>query len=255
MLLAAAARPRRGLAPHPGHLRRRVRRLWPLGRSGRRPSRVAGEILLGSRIPRLAAGIAVGFALGVAGALLQSLARNALASPDTLAVTGGAYLAVTSVAAFGLSVPLWASGLAAFVGGLAAAALVLGLAGGAGTSTTRLLLAGSAVALALQAATATLLILFSQKTTSLFAWGSGSLSQLGLDAFLQAAPVVVVATGCALLLARRLDLLALGDDTRRGARRPGPLHPRDRHRAGRGAHRRRRHPGRARSASSGSAHR
>lgn len=171
-----------------------------------------GEILTGSRIPRLAAGIAVGFALGVAGALLQSLARNALASPDTLAVTGGAYFAVTLVAALGVAVPLWASGLTAFVGGIAAAVLVLALAGGAGTSTTRLILAGSAVALALQAGTLTLLILFQEETTSLFAWGSGSLSQLGLDAFRQAAPVVGVMTVCGLLMARRLDLLAMGDD-------------------------------------------
>ncbi len=182
---------------------------WAIGDDTSR----TGDILLGSRVPRLAAGVAVGFALGVAGALFQSLARNALASPDTLAVTGGAYLAVTAVAAFGLAVPLWASGLTAFVGGITAAALVLGLAGGAGTSTTRLVLAGSAVALALQAATSTLLILFAEETTSLFAWGSGSLSQLGLDAFQQAAPVVVVATGGALLMARRLDLLGMGDDT------------------------------------------
>lgn len=173
----------------------------------------AGDVLLGSRVPRLAAGIAVGFALGVAGALFQSLARNALASPDTLAVTGGAYLAVTVVAAFGISVPLWASGLTAFGGGLLAATLVLGLAGGAGTATTRLVLAGSAVALALQAGTSTLLILFREETTSLFAWGSGSLSQLGLRAFQQAAPVVVLCTLAALFLARRLDLLGLGDDS------------------------------------------
>ncbi|MFI5623149.1 iron ABC transporter permease [Nocardioides sp. NPDC051685] len=170
------------------------------------------EIITGSRIPRLAAGIAVGFALGVAGALLQSLARNAMAAPDTLAVTGGAYFAVTLVAAFGLSVPLWASGITAFLGGLLAAGIVLALAGGAGTSTTRLILAGSAVALALQAATSTLLILYSEETTSLFAWGSGSLSQLGLQAFWQVAPVVVVATVCGLLLARRIDLLSAGDD-------------------------------------------
>src|SRR5690554_2290955 len=42
------------------------------------------DILLGSRLPRLAAGVAVGLALGVAGLLMQSLARNPLASPDTL---------------------------------------------------------------------------------------------------------------------------------------------------------------------------
>ncbi|WP_408898580.1 iron ABC transporter permease [Nocardioides sp. R1-1] len=186
---------------------------WLLGDRDGGPGADAGDVLLGSRVPRLAAGIAVGFALGVAGALFQSLARNALASPDTLAVTGGAYLAVTAVAAFGISVPIWASGLTAFAGGSLAAFLVLGLAGGAGTATTRLVLAGSAVALALQAATSTLLILFQEETTSLFAWGSGSLSQLGLQAFQQAAPVVVLCTLAALLLSRRLDLLGLGDDS------------------------------------------
>ena len=170
------------------------------------------DILIGSRIPRLAAGITVGFALGVSGALLQSLARNALASPDTLAVTGGAYFAVTVVAAFGLSVPLWASGAVAFAGGLAAATLVLALAG-AGTSTTRLILAGTATGLGLQAGTSALLILFREETTALFAWGNGSLSQLGLSAFQQAAPVVLVATSGGLLISRRLDLLGLGDDT------------------------------------------
>ncbi|MCK2026049.1 iron ABC transporter permease [Microbacterium sp. SSW1-47] len=171
------------------------------------------DVLWGSRIPRLAAGVAVGVALGVAGILLQSLARNALASPDTLGVTAGAYLAVTALAAFGIAVPVWASGAVAFAGGLVAAGIVLGLAGGAGSSTTRLILAGTALALAFQAGTSTLLILFDEETTGLLAWGSGSLSQLGLTAFLQAAPVVVVVTVLALVLARRLDILALGDDT------------------------------------------
>ncbi|WP_396653056.1 iron ABC transporter permease [Microbacterium resistens] len=171
------------------------------------------DVLLGSRLPRLAAGVAVGVALGAAGVLMQSLSRNALASPDTLGVMGGAYLAVTAVAAFGIAVPAWASGGVAFAGGLAAAILVLGIAGGAGSGTTRLVLAGSALALAFQAGTSTLLILFSEQTKGLLAWGSGSLSQLGLDAFLQAAPVVVAALVLTLVLSRRLDVLALGDDT------------------------------------------
>jgi iron complex transport system permease protein len=170
-------------------------------------------VLLGSRLPRLAAGVAVGFALGTAGALFQSLARNALASPDTLAVTAGSYLTIVAVSAFGLAVPLWASGGVAFAGGLLAAALVLALAGGAGASTTRLVLAGSAVAMALQAAASALLLLFAVETTGLYAWGSGSLSQLSLEAFGRAAPAVVVATAGALLLARDLDVLGLGDDT------------------------------------------
>ncbi|ODU05589.1 MAG: ABC transporter permease [Pseudonocardia sp. SCN 72-86] len=171
------------------------------------------DVLTGSRLPRLAAGIGVGVALGVAGALLQSVTRNVLAAPDTLAVTAGAYFALTAVAAFGLAVPLWASGAVAFAGGLLAAAVVLGLAGrAAGTATTRLVLAGSAIALALDAATAMLLILFEENTTGLFAWGSGSLAQLNIDASLRAAPVVAAVLCVALLLSRRLDVLGLGDD-------------------------------------------
>ncbi|WP_369865377.1 iron ABC transporter permease [Brevibacterium linens] len=172
----------------------------------------ARDILLGSRLPRVGAGILVGITLGVAGALFQSLARNPLASPDTLAVTGGAYFAVTVVTAFGITIPIWASGGVAFLGGLLAAALVLGLAGGAGASTTRLVLAGTATAMALQAATSTLLILFAEETTSLFSWGSGTLNQLDGTAALRSIPVIVVIAGAAILLSRRLDLLGLGDD-------------------------------------------
>ncbi|MFJ6855281.1 iron ABC transporter permease [Streptomyces sp. NPDC091271] len=172
-----------------------------------------GEILTGSRLPRLFAGVAVGIALGAAGALLQSVTHNALASPDTLAVTAGAYFTLSLVAAFGLAVPLWASGAVAFAGGLAAAALVLLLAGrAAGTTGTRLILAGSATAMALDAATAMVLILFEQNTTGLFAWGSGSLAQINIDASVRAFPLVAVVLCVALALSRRLDVMNLGDD-------------------------------------------
>ncbi|BCY10039.1 iron ABC transporter permease [Actinoplanes sp. L3-i22] len=172
------------------------------------------DVVTGSRLPRMFAGIAVGVALGSAGALLQSVTRNALAAPDTLAVTAGSYFALCAVAAFGLAVPVWASGAVAFGGGLLAAGIVLGLTGiASGLGSTRLILAGSAVAMALDAATAMLLILFKESTTGLYAWGSGSLAQLNLDAAGRAAPVIVVVLVAALLLARRLDVLGLGDDT------------------------------------------
>ncbi|MDT0489968.1 iron ABC transporter permease [Streptomyces griseus] len=173
-----------------------------------------GDIVAGSRLPRLLAGVAVGFALGAAGALLQSVTRNALASPDTLAVTAGAYFTLSAVAAFGLTVPLWASGAVAFAGGLLAAVLVLALTGRtAGTSGTRLVLAGSATAMALDAATAMLLILFDRNTTGLFAWGSGSLAQLNIDASTRAIPLVAAVLCVALALSRKLDVLGLGEDT------------------------------------------
>lgn len=167
---------------------------------------------MASRLPRLLAGLIAGLALGAAGALLQSISRNALASPDTLGVTAGAAFTVTLVAAFGIALPVWLGGLVGFLGGLAAAGVVFLLIAGRNTSVTRLVLGGSAVAMALQAATSLLLLLFAQRTIGLFAWGNGSLTQTDLRGVWQVGPVVVLVLLIAVLYAHKFDLLALGDD-------------------------------------------
>ena len=154
----------------------------------------------------------VGVALGAAGAVLQSVARNPLASPDTLAVNAGAHCAVVAAAAFGVSLPVLPSGGLALLGGLLAAALVLTLSAGGDAGPTRLILAGSATAMALSSVTMLLLLMFEQETLGLFAWGNGSLTQADLTAVSQLAPVVAVALAAVLLMAQRLDVLALGDD-------------------------------------------
>lgn len=176
----------------------------------------AAAVLVASRVPRLLAGVLVGVSLGVAGIVMQTVARNILASPDTLAVNAGAYLAVVAVTAFGITVPLLTGSLIAFLGGLAAAALVLGLAaggGGNGAGTVRLVLAGSAIALAFSALTTMLLLLFAEETTGLFAWGAGTLGQTSLDGVAQLGPVVLATVLVLMLFAHKLDILALGDDT------------------------------------------
>jgi iron complex transport system permease protein len=173
----------------------------------------AARILVASRLPRMLAGLAVGLALGIAGAAFQSLARNPLASPDTLAVNAGAHLAVVAAAAFGLALPVLSSGLFAFVGGLAAAGLVMALSAAGHSGPTRLILAGSAVAIALSSLTTVLMLLFEQATIGLFAWGNGSLVQTDLHAVKQMAPVIAVAGVLVVLIGRRLDILALGDDS------------------------------------------
>lgn len=184
----------------------------------------ASDTFFSSRLPRLLAGLVAGVALGAAGALLQSISRNSLASPDTLGVTAGAAFTVTLVAAFGIVLPVWLGGLVGFFGGLIAAAVVFLLIAGRNTSVTRLVLGGTAVAMALQAATSLLLLLFAQRTIGLFAWGNGSLSQLDLRGVWQVGPIVLLALLFAVLYGHKFDLLALGDDavTVLGAR-PGVI--------------------------------
>ncbi|MEV0374395.1 iron ABC transporter permease [Streptomyces sp. NPDC050636] len=173
------------------------------------------SVVIASRLPRMAAGLLVGAVLGIAGAALQAVSRNVLASPDTLSVNAGSYLALGLVAATGVSLPLLASSGVAFVGGLAAAAVVLGLSG-MGTGSVRLVLAGSALTLGLTAATEGLLLLFPRQTDGLFQWNQGSIAQNGFDGVLQMAPIGLVGLVGLLLLARRIDALALGDDAARG---------------------------------------
>lgn len=185
--------------------------LWRWATGGESLDETAA-VLLASRVPRLLAGLLVGVALGVSGALLQSVARNPLAAPDTLAVNAGAYLTVVGVAVLGLSVPFYLQGTLAFAGGLGAAMLVMALSRGGADGPTRLILAGSAITLALHSLVTMLLVLFEQETMGLFAWGSGSIVQSGTRTLTLALPVLVVGVCAALLLSRRMDLLALGDD-------------------------------------------
>ncbi|MFE2389891.1 iron ABC transporter permease [Streptomyces althioticus] len=173
------------------------------------------SVVIASRLPRMAAGLLVGVALGVAGLALQAVSRNVLASPDTLAVNAGSYFALGVVAVTGLSLPLVASSAVAFAGGLGAAAVVLGLSG-LGAGTVRLVLAGTALALGLTAVTEGLLLLFPEETEGLYQWNQGSIAQNGFEGVLQMLPVVVIGLAGLFLVARRVDALALGDDTARG---------------------------------------
>lgn len=177
-------------------------------------SQETDAVVVASRLPRLGAALIVGAALGASGAAMQGVARNPLASPDTLAVNAGAYLALTVLAAFRISTGIVGGAAVALIGGLAAAGLAFVLTGAAG-STVRLILGGTVLALALSSVTSALLIIFSQETQGLFAWGAGSLSQSDPGAVVQAALLIAVGLIAMVVLGGRLDLLQLGEDQAR----------------------------------------
>ncbi|MFE9630043.1 iron ABC transporter permease [Streptomyces sp. NPDC006463] len=171
------------------------------------------DVLVGSRLPRTLTGLVVGVALGVSGVLVQGATRNPLAAPDTLGVNAGAYFAVVLVAFTGVSLGPLPAGAAAFLGGLLAIALVYLLSSRGVLTPGRVLLAGATVALAGTAAAEFLQMLDLQATRGLFFWGNGTLMQSGLARPLTLGAVVALGALTAPLLARPLDLLALGDET------------------------------------------
>ncbi len=165
------------------------------------------------RLPRAVSGLAVGVALGVAGALMQAGVRNPLAEPGTLGVSAGAALGVTLAAVLGFSAGALTSVPFALAGGALAAAIVLGLGRGSGDP-VRMILAGVAVAFACMGAASALQILFAQGYVSggLQIWGNGTIEQPGWAPVRTIAPVIPLLVLAALALTRELDALMLGDE-------------------------------------------
>jgi iron complex transport system permease protein len=180
---------------------------------GELPDGPARKIVLELRLPTTAEAIAVGAALGVAGAVLQGALANPLASPDVIGVTAGAGFGATLILlAFPASVALLPLGALAF--GLLAAALVFAIAwtgrnrGGIG----RVILAGIAVAALFGAGTTALMTAFPDRVQSVIFFLAGGITPNGwvdLKAFW---PYFAVGFVLALSLIRPLDRLALGDD-------------------------------------------
>ncbi len=175
-------------------------------------------IVWGSRVPRTVLGIVVGFALGVAGAVMQGQTRNPLADPGIFGVSAGASLAVVvGVYVLRVNSPLVTSALA-LVGAVVASVVVFAIAtAGRGlASPVPLAIAGTAVS-ALLGAITSFLVLTDQTTLAAYRiWVVGSLSGRNLDG--TAAMVCLVAVGLVLagLNAGSLNNLALGTELARG---------------------------------------
>ncbi|WP_399082175.1 FecCD family ABC transporter permease [Streptomyces sp. BBFR2] len=125
-----------------------------------RGERVDEFVVMDLRLPRAAAGLVVGVALGVSGAITQSVARNPLASPDILGITGGAgVVSVFLVTVSGGTAVAGALGLsgAALAGGLGTGLLVYFLAWRRGVDGFRLILIGISVSAVTEALTTWLL--------------------------------------------------------------------------------------------------
>ena len=173
------------------------------------------RILYFVRLPRTAAAVLAGAALGVAGALIQSVLNNAMASPNVIGVNAGAGLGALLAASL---VPGAAALLpgAAFVGALAAALFIWMLAAVAGLSRTTLILAGVTVSSILTACMNTLKLLFPDVAVGSMAFLLGTLSGVTTAQVQRALPWLAAGFVLAALLAADLNVLQLGEDMAAG---------------------------------------
>ncbi|MHB9757562.1 FecCD family ABC transporter permease [Streptomyces sp. BYX5S] len=170
------------------------------------------------RVPRTVAGLLAGVALGLAGTVMQGIARNPLADPGLLGVNAGASVFVVfAISVLALTDPaqyIWFG----FLGACLAALLVYGVGslGRDGATPVKLALSGAAVAAALGSVTSAMLLTDRSTFDQFRFWQVGSLNGREPDVLWQALPFIVVGSLLALALGPQLNTLALGDDTARG---------------------------------------
>jgi ABC-type Fe3+-siderophore transport system permease subunit len=173
-------------------------------------------MFLPNRLPRLMGAAAAGGLLALAGALLQRLTANPLASPEVLGVSGGAAMGYAAVL-FATAAPsaLGLTGGAA-AGGSLALLVRAGVALGHDLRPERVLLAGIAVSALAAAVLSTLMAAGTAKSFAILAWLSGSAATLGpLGAALLCA-ILLVLFAVAMAMGRWLSILPLGGAVAQG---------------------------------------
>lgn len=170
------------------------------------------------RLPRSLIATFVGAALAVAGAIMQGITRNPLASPSILGINAGASLAVV-ITTFvlndiGLSLYVWF----AFFGAAVTAVMVyfLGALGRGGLTPINLTIAGAALTAFFTSLTNGVLIVSQQTLDQIRFWLAGSLAGREIELFWQVLPYFGIGLILALSLGRQLTMLSLGEDVAKG---------------------------------------
>lgn len=173
------------------------------------------------RLPRLLVAVMIGAGLAVAGALIQGVTRNPIVEPGIIGVNAGAALAVAIVTYFSgwgairlLGIDLMP--FVGFAGAAAAVVMVFAFVGTGGATPGRIALAGVTVALLANAMVMSVVILNEAATRYLIRFLVGGLDAVTWPSVTTLLPYTVIGLAGALILARPVTILSLGDDVAQG---------------------------------------
>lgn len=181
-------------------------------------TRIENLVVIDHRLVRMLMGVLVGFALGCAGALTQTITRNPIATPDILGVSAGAGAAAVLL----LTNAAWAQaalgvdarallGPASIVGGLLTTAVILATAWRGGFDGYRPILVGLGFNALLMAAISWMLTRASVEEAAVATrWLIGSLEGVAASDLVVLAPLLLLATAGCVVLAGPLGTLRLG---------------------------------------------
>ncbi|MFB4322077.1 iron ABC transporter permease [Priestia sp. BR_2] len=171
-------------------------------------------IILTARLPRALIAVAVGACLAVAGALMQVITRNPIASPSTLGVNSGAAFFIILASGWlgigGLQSLTWVALIGAAVSG--GIVFFLGSIGRDGMTPVKITLAGASMAAFFHSLTQGLMLSDGKMFDQVLVWLVGSVAGRDLNQLTSVWPYMAVGMLAALLLGRHLNALSMGDD-------------------------------------------
>lgn len=173
------------------------------------------QILMNIRLPRTLVAALVGMNLSLSGAILQAIMKNPLADPHIIGISSGAGLAGILVMLL-LPELSWLITPVAFVGAMGAAVMIYILAWKNGIRPIRIILAGVAVSAFFGAGISAMMIFYSDRVHSALMWMVGGLSARSWPQVEMLWPYTLLGLLLAILSARHLNILQLGDELARG---------------------------------------
>lgn len=169
------------------------------------------------RLPRTLVAFMVGMALTISGTIFQGITRNPLADPGIIGINAGASLAAVAVIVLVPSAPIYTLPLSAFAGALLMAGLIYSLAWNNGSSPVLFILMGVGLS-AIASAFTSLMITFGDiySVSDALVWLAGSVYGRTWEQVFSFLPWLIIFVPMALILARHLNALNLGDDVAKG---------------------------------------
>lgn len=175
-------------------------------------------IIQTARLPRALIAAAVGGSLAVAGALMQVITRNPIASPSTLGVNSGAAFFIIMAAGWfgvsGLQAYTWVALIGASVSG--AIVFMLGSIGRDGMTPVKITLAGASLAAFFHSLTQGLMLSDGKMFDQVLVWLVGSVAGRDMNQLEAVWPYMAAGMVIALLLSRNLNVLSMGNEIAQG---------------------------------------
>ncbi|AHN23631.1 MULTISPECIES: FecCD family ABC transporter permease [Lysinibacillus] len=177
------------------------------------PANIDHQIIRTSRMPRMCAVLLVGAFLAVAGAVMQGITRNYLASPSLMGVNDGSAFVITLAIVFFPGLPNYQMILLSMLGSALGAGIVFGFGSliRDGLSPVRLAIIGTVIGTFLSSI-ATAIAMYFQVSQTVSAWYNTKVHMVDNSMLLLSIPFGLIGLMLALFSARAITITALGDD-------------------------------------------